>query len=226
MIVIVRAQVTFELNRQLILLVAETTVEYFLYFLDLSLDFLLTLCYNLDCHHLHEAGSRSHQEIKSARKAQDPWKLMLPCDLPFPWKDRHKCYMLPTIRCRFEQESSINLRASRNENYTDKQARFSASSSVSSNSISNFLHCNIFFSCKKIILLLFRHTRLWVANTSLYWLNYPCILNKWMCISNVLNWTYCIPVGGSTARWWCSLLANAYIKHPINNISLQLKVAF
>lgn len=153
MIVIVRAQVTFELNRQLILLVAETTVEYFLYFLDLSLDFLLTLCYNLDCHHLHEAGSRSHQEIKSARKAQDPWKLMLPCDLPFPWKDRHKCYMLPTIRCRFEQESSINLRASYNENYADKYrrhtSRFLASSSVSSTSISSFLLCTFSSAVKK-----------------------------------------------------------------------------
>lgn len=113
---------TFELYRQFILLVAETTVEYLLYFLNFSLDFLLTLCYNLDCHHLHEAGSRSHQVIKSAQKAQDPRKLMFPYDLPFPSKDKHKCYMLPTIRCRFGQESSINLRASHNENYADKQA--------------------------------------------------------------------------------------------------------
>lgn len=152
-IAIVWAQLTFKLNGKLILLVTETTIEYFLYILDLGLGFLLALCYNLDFHHFREAGSRSHQVIKYARKAQDPWNLMLPYDLPFPWKDRHKCYMLPTIRCRFEQESSINLRASYNENYADKYrrhtSRFLASSSVSSNSISSFLLCTFSSAVKK-----------------------------------------------------------------------------
>jgi len=55
---------------QLVLLIAEAAKEHLLYLLDFTADFVLTLCYDLDCHDLHQAGKRNHQ-IKSVRNAQD-----------------------------------------------------------------------------------------------------------------------------------------------------------
>jgi hypothetical protein len=55
---------------QLVLLIAEVAKEHLLYLLDFTADFVLTLCYDLDCHDLHQAGKRNHQ-IKSVRDAQD-----------------------------------------------------------------------------------------------------------------------------------------------------------
>lgn len=52
---------------QFVLLVAKLTKEYFAYFFDLILNFLLTTSYNLDFHKVHEGGSRRiHQVIKTA----------------------------------------------------------------------------------------------------------------------------------------------------------------
>jgi hypothetical protein len=44
---------------QLVLLIAEAAKEHLSYFLHLTADFVLTLCYDLDCHDLHQAGKRS-----------------------------------------------------------------------------------------------------------------------------------------------------------------------
>jgi hypothetical protein len=54
---------------QLVLLIAEAAEEHLLYLLDFTANFVLTLCYDLDCHDLHQ-GKRNHQ-IKSVRNAQD-----------------------------------------------------------------------------------------------------------------------------------------------------------
>lgn len=105
-IVVIRAKMTFEFHCQFVLLVAEITIEGLFYFFHLRLDFLLTLCYHLDCHHLHEAGRRSHQVIKSARNSQYPRELMLPYDISFPSK-RHTCdYMLPSTIMQFLQRQA------------------------------------------------------------------------------------------------------------------------
>lgn len=69
---------SFKLHCQFILLVAEITIEHLPYFFHLTLNFLLTLCYNLDFNNVQEAGSRSHQVIKTARNSQDLPKLMVP----------------------------------------------------------------------------------------------------------------------------------------------------
>jgi hypothetical protein len=55
---------------QLVLFIAEATKEHLLYLLDFAADFVLALCYDLDCHDLHQAGKRNHQ-IKSAPNAQE-----------------------------------------------------------------------------------------------------------------------------------------------------------
>ena len=61
---------TLKFMSQLVLLIAEVAKEHLLYLLDFTADFVLTLCYDLDCHDLHQAGKRNHQ-IKSVRDAQD-----------------------------------------------------------------------------------------------------------------------------------------------------------
>ena len=70
MIVVIWAQVTLKFMSQLVLLIAKAAKEHLLYLLDFTADFVLTLCYDLDCHDLHQAGKRNHQ-IKSVRNAQD-----------------------------------------------------------------------------------------------------------------------------------------------------------
>ena len=103
MIMVIQTQVSFKLHSQLVLLVAEFTIEHLSYFFHLGLNFLLTLSYNLDFHNVQEAGSRSHQVIKTARNSQDLPKLF-PYDISFPSKDTHISYMLPSAnRCRFQK---------------------------------------------------------------------------------------------------------------------------
>jgi hypothetical protein len=43
---------------QLVLLITEAAKERLLYFLNLTADFLLTFCCDLDCHDLHQAGKK------------------------------------------------------------------------------------------------------------------------------------------------------------------------
>jgi hypothetical protein len=71
--------VTLKFMSQLVLLIAEVAKEHLLYLLDFTADFVLTLCYDLDCHDLHQAGKRNHQ-IKSAQNAED--SLMVDASYP------------------------------------------------------------------------------------------------------------------------------------------------
>jgi hypothetical protein len=44
---------------QLVLLIAEAAKEHLPNILHFTADFVFTLCYDLDCHDLHQAGKRS-----------------------------------------------------------------------------------------------------------------------------------------------------------------------
>ena len=103
---IIGAQVSFKFHGQLLLLVTQFTKEHFAYFFNVGLNFLLPFCHHLDFQYVHKAGRRTDQVIiKTARNAQELPKWILAYDIPFPSKDMHTCYMLPsTIRCRFQKK--------------------------------------------------------------------------------------------------------------------------
>lgn len=71
MVVIIRTKVTFKFNSQLVLLVAKLTIEAFPYFLDLSLNFLLSICHNLDFQNVQERGQKNPPGNKNSTRAPE-----------------------------------------------------------------------------------------------------------------------------------------------------------